>query len=489
MTSPVKSFEKGVRELTRRFALIPNIVLRTAVSSERSEMALMEGDKIVARLVVHHVTQAPVRPEQQLLPGVSAKVPTTQPPVTQAPVAKAETDESSGHPHVELRATEELMRSLWKPAGVVLAPSEGRWVAWSRAEDYHTWRTVVPRAIAARIRREQPLLQERAIDLKAPLPSHVVVREDSVFCDGGRDAAPFYGVPGEVIDVAPVAITDLARMEWEFPVLCAIVRLGDPHGTWCAPLDHAHVTEDGGNSEDGGDFRLTCWQRVGDVQGDGQWVVLAEPDAKKPPKKSRAKKPAGTRRVWIRESAWDELDDATQAELTEPVKGSSIEWDGREGAITAVLPEGALLQSLAHLARSLDIELFFGERPPPVEEPEVKEPEPVGLYRDRAHNFDHLAMGKGACLVIRDTDGVRVEARPKKRTEAEWRQDIAQMLAGVTGPELLRLYSQKTRCLWDSRDGGKPEGVKVSKVYEFPRERASEGDGAVQAASAVGGDQ
>ncbi len=103
------------------------------------------------------------------------------------------------------------------------------------------------------------------------------------------------------------------------------------------------------------------------------WRQLGLFEVKPETKTTRA--PKGDRRVWIRASQWDELDAATQAELTEPLTGSSIEWEGRENAITAVIP-GDVLVALAQLAAHLAVDLFYGDTPPPPEAPEAPEPEP-----------------------------------------------------------------------------------------------------------------
>lgn len=341
MTSPVKSFETLVRELTRRFGLIPNIVLRTAISSERSELELVEGDKVVARLVVHHVTQAPaVRPEQRALPGVPLSTTATAPP----PVPT-------------------------QPTG--------------RERALDRWEVFVPLAVWQEKGTRKLLLAAKGQELEGkwhPRVAHYVT------------------------DVAGIVASKLHRIGLRHSVPMQLVRLRE--GT---TLTAERVTVWGDETETvdvyvhhPGDPRAAVpWAEWTDVVGGASWhAVISQRDVPRmeehltgagiksivdgflvPPqdveeeeasrgKTKRAKKPAGTRRVWIRESDWDELDGATQAALTEPVKGSSIEWEGREGAITAVLPEGALIDSLADLAQSLDLALFWGEAPPPP--PEVK---------------------------------------------------------------------------------------------------------------------
>lgn len=465
MTNPLHTFEREVRVLTKRFALVPNLVLRTVSSSERAELELFDGARVVARLVVHTSTTEPPPPATQpVLPGVSVAVPGVRPTPAVAPA----TEDEDGAELIELRATETRMRDLWHPDATVidLAHGKGPWAAWSRAEDDHTWRTVVTRTEARTILAVVPDLTLTLLPARSPLPHHIVHRDQLVLCSGGYDATPFYSEPGTVLDVRRVTVTDLGRMPHERTVLCAIVRLDETDATWCAPLDHAEVTEDDH------DFRLSLWQPV--TEEEGAWVVPApfEPPPKKakktaktkaaattkasPKKAPKAKKAAPPRRVWIRESAWDELDPATQAALTEPVTGSSIAWDGREGAITAVIPSGELLDELADLAQRLDVTLFYGETPPPAEVVAVA-PDVTVVYREKAHAFDHLAKRAGvACLILTDSNGTRENKRPKKRTEAQWTQDIGELLSGASILEIARLYSQRGVCLWDSRDGERP---------------------------------
>lgn len=586
-TNPLHTFEREVRTLTRRFAGIPGLVLRTVSSSERAELELFDGARVVARLVIHTSTTEPPPPATQpVLPGVSVAVSSPRP----APAVAPATEDEDGAELIELRATETRMRDLWHPDATVmdLGRGKGPWAAWSRAEDFHTWRTVVTRTEAQTILAVVPDLTLTLLPARSPLPHHVVRRDQLVLCGGGYDATPFYSEPGTVLDVRRVTVTDLTRMPHERTVLCAIVRLEDSDATWCAPLDRAQVTEDDH------DFRLALWQPV--TEEDGAWVVPPpfEPPPKKTAKKAATKKPAaktkttpkqvaafsygiakgiedatraevvaiagelvtlgahpttfdwtprldgGTdankkmfglvnslppdvfnngyfeerqldpdadgifflrcwhtqcrsrnvrrgdlgpglycapcaqavregkapkkakktappRRVWIRESAWDELDPATQAALTEPVTGSSIAWDGREGAITAVIPSGELLDELADLAQRLDVTLFYGETPPPAEVVAVAPSTPVVYHRERSHVLDHLAKRAGvACLILTDSNGTRENKRPKKRTEAEWQRDIGELLAGACILEIARLYSQRGVCLWDSRDGERP---------------------------------
>lgn len=99
-------------------------------------------------------------------------------------------------------------------------------------------------------------------------------------------------------------------------------------------------------------------------------------DTKAPTKGPKTKRPTTrrTQRVWLRQEQWDGCDGATQAELTEPLAGSSIEWETRPEGLTAVVP-GDVFAALAELCETLAVDLFTGETPPPFEAPE--EPAPV----------------------------------------------------------------------------------------------------------------
>ena len=95
-----------------------------------------------------------------------------------------------------------------------------------------------------------------------------------------------------------------------------------------------------------------------------------------PKTKARAK-PSRAQRVWIRREQFDGCDGATQAELTEPLAGSSIEWETRPEGLTAVVP-GDVHAALAELCDTLAVDLYTGETPPPFEQPEPpEEPAPV----------------------------------------------------------------------------------------------------------------
>ena len=73
---------------------------------------------------------------------------------------------------------------------------------------------------------------------------------------------------------------------------------------------------------------------------------------------------AALTRVWIREEEWDALSENGQEAYTIPDVGQEIQWDGREGAVTAVVP-AEWLDYLRTMAREDGLTLYEGEEPPP----------------------------------------------------------------------------------------------------------------------------
>lgn len=117
----------------------------------------------------------------------------------------------------------------------------------------------------------------------------------------------------------------------------------------------------------------------------GSWTQLdmfgSEPKPEAPAKAPKTKAPTTkapttrrAQRVWIRREQFDGCDGATQAELTEPLAGSSIEWETRPEGLTAVVPRD-VYSALAELCETLAVDLYTGETLPPFEPTE--EPAPV----------------------------------------------------------------------------------------------------------------
>lgn len=80
-----------------------------------------------------------------------------------------------------------------------------------------------------------------------------------------------------------------------------------------------------------------------------------------------------TVRVWIAEAVWDALDDGMRGYLgaieVEDADGGAvgtqaIEWDGRVGFVTAMVPQGAPLNTLRLVCRDADIDLHVGDEAP-----------------------------------------------------------------------------------------------------------------------------
>lgn len=81
------------------------------------------------------------------------------------------------------------------------------------------------------------------------------------------------------------------------------------------------------------------------------------------------------------------------------------------------------------------------------------------LHRDQGHSFDVIARTQSpnvACLIVGRESGAALHQRRKGVTEVAWRETVASGIAVAPEGTVARLYSQRGRCLWDSRDGGKP---------------------------------
>lgn len=97
-----------------------------------------------------------------------------------------------------------------------------------------------------------------------------------------------------------------------------------------------------------------------------------EPVVPPPVETSPEPKEAPEVRVWIREEEWDRLDDAPRTELEEPIGGSGVDWQGREGWVTAVVPADEILTALRGMAAALGITLHVGADLPASKTPTAK---------------------------------------------------------------------------------------------------------------------
>lgn len=80
-------------------------------------------------------------------------------------------------------------------------------------------------------------------------------------------------------------------------------------------------------------------------------------------------------------------------------------------------------------------------------------------YRDQGHSFDvrvRTGSPNVACVVVGPSNAVTLHQRSKSLTDAAWRAWVAELVEALPAGTVARLYSQRGRCIWDSRDGGRP---------------------------------
>lgn len=78
------------------------------------------------------------------------------------------------------------------------------------------------------------------------------------------------------------------------------------------------------------------------------------------------------------------------------------------------------------------------------------------LWRANHHPTDTVvatSYPNRAALAIETETGTQYVERPPKLSEATWKQKARDTIAATAGVKVARLYSQKAKCLWDSRDG------------------------------------
>lgn len=86
-----------------------------------------------------------------------------------------------------------------------------------------------------------------------------------------------------------------------------------------------------------------------------------------------------TVRVWVREEEWDTLSDEIREEMSEPIGGSPVEWEGRVGFVTALVPDAEVRTTLRGMLRACGCKLHEGDDPPavppkPSKKPRTKKP-------------------------------------------------------------------------------------------------------------------
>lgn len=176
---------------------------------------------------------------------------------------------------------------------------------------------------------------------------------------------------------------------------------------------------------------------------------------------------AKTLRVWIYAEAWDALTDEQREDLEEPIGGTKVEWDGREGWITALVSDDEVLVNVRGAVEIYGVTLHVGDEQPviaakPRKAPRAKAPKPAKaakVVKAKPHRLtpepgaDELAQrGMHIYAVLVDGDWTRIERRPKELA-ADWTERARTEAAQDAR---VRLYDGSPRCVWDSLDGGSP---------------------------------
>ena len=160
-------------------------------------------------------------------------------------------------------------------------------------------------------------------------------------------------------------------------------------------------------------------------------------------------------RLWIREAEWDGLDDATRTEFEEPIGGSGVDWQGREGWVTALVPADEILTALRGMASAAGITLHEGDELPaakPKRAAKAAKARPARLTPEP--EADALTRHGQRCVVAVVHSGgpwelVWCDEMPGQMThDVAWRSVEEQA-------HRARRYDRGGHCAADTRDGAK----------------------------------
>jgi hypothetical protein len=154
-------------------------------------------------------------------------------------------------------------------------------------------------------------------------------------------------------------------------------------------------------------------------------------------------------RLWIREAEWDALDDATRTEFEEPIGGSGVDWQGREGFVTALVPADEILTALRGMASAVGIRLHEGDAPPAAKR--AKAPPARNVPVPEA---DDLAVYGERSIVAIIHEGGPWELVWSDEMPGHMTYETA-VSATTAQAHRVRVYHRGKRCTRDSRDGAK----------------------------------
>lgn len=158
-------------------------------------------------------------------------------------------------------------------------------------------------------------------------------------------------------------------------------------------------------------------------------------------------------RLWIPEDRWDALDETSRTKFEEPLGGvGAVDWEGREGWVTAMVPADEVLTALRGLASAAGIELHEGDAPP------AKAPAKKARAKARPARLtavpeaDALCELGKVCIVGRDPDSRAWElfAADTKLSGESWTRALECY-------QRVRQYNRAGKCVRDLADeGGAP---------------------------------
>lgn len=111
------------------------------------------------------------------------------------------------------------------------------------------------------------------------------------------------------------------------------------------------------------DRAITWWAGFVQSWDDVAARAAAEAETKRAAEAAAPVEPPEVR-VWIFEREWDRLDAETRTEFEEPIGGSGVDWEGREGWVTALVPDDEVLVALRGIAEGAEVKLCVGEEMP-----------------------------------------------------------------------------------------------------------------------------
>ena len=175
---------------------------------------------------------------------------------------------------------------------------------------------------------------------------------------------------------------------------------------------------------------------------------IAKPKAPKAP--VAAEPPQGDDapevRLWIREAEWDSLDENTRTEFEELIGGSGVDWQGREGFVTALVPADEILTALRGMASAVGITLHEGDELPAAKAPKAKPARNVPVPE-----ADALAIYGEVSFVGQEVDGGPWELAAHGQSMPSRDETWATCRASYVR---VREYTRGKRCSRDSRDRG-----------------------------------